>query len=201
MDTFLNSDTVVSVFGSSRCKSGDRDYDDAYRLGRLLAKNGWVVCSGGYGGIMEAVSRGAREHGGRTRAVTCEVYNAELNPFVDEEQSQPTWPERMFGLIECCDALVFLPGGTGTLLELAAAWEMLNKRLTRPRPAVALGGFWRPILEQIRRIETHPENPWEEGRRPVIEAAATPEAAVEWLRARLQPLAGPGPRPEMKVRR
>ena len=51
---------VVTVFGSSRPHEGDADYEEARILGRCLAKHGFFVCSGGYGGVMEAVSRGAK---------------------------------------------------------------------------------------------------------------------------------------------
>jgi uncharacterized protein (TIGR00725 family) len=57
---------IVTVFGSSRPRSGDAQYADAQALGGELAAKGFVVCSGGYGGVMEAVSRGAKEAGGRT---------------------------------------------------------------------------------------------------------------------------------------
>ncbi|MGH9739264.1 MAG: LOG family protein, partial [Candidatus Acidiferrales bacterium] len=61
---------IVTVFGSSRPKSDDPQYESARALGAALAQKGWVVCSGGYAGVMEAVSRGAKEAGGRTLAIT-----------------------------------------------------------------------------------------------------------------------------------
>jgi uncharacterized protein (TIGR00725 family) len=51
---------IITVFGSSRPQEGDADYAEARALGEHLAKAGFAVCSGGYGGVMEAVSRGAR---------------------------------------------------------------------------------------------------------------------------------------------
>ena len=57
---------IVTVFGSSRPREGDAHYAQARALGAALAEKGFVVCSGGYGGVMEAVSRGAKEAGGRT---------------------------------------------------------------------------------------------------------------------------------------
>jgi predicted Rossmann-fold nucleotide-binding protein len=52
---------IVTVFGSSRPRAGDVHYAEAQALGTALAKNGFTVCTGGYGGTMEAASLGAKE--------------------------------------------------------------------------------------------------------------------------------------------
>ena len=66
----MQKEFVVTVFGSSRPNEGADDYEEARTLGRALAKHGFSVCTGGYGGVMEGVSRGAEESGGRVFAVT-----------------------------------------------------------------------------------------------------------------------------------
>src|ERR1700683_3055906 len=133
---------VVTVFGSSRLHAGDAHYTQAHELGAALAAKGFVVCSGGYGGVMEAVSRGAKEAGGRTLGVTAQFFRAATNPWVDEEIRVKTWKERLFELIKRGHGYVACPGGTGTLVELAVVWEMLNKGAMRKRPLVALSDFW-----------------------------------------------------------
>ena len=55
----------VAVFGSSELRETDRAYQLAYRTGQALARAGFSVVTGGYGGVMEAASRGARDAGGR----------------------------------------------------------------------------------------------------------------------------------------
>jgi predicted Rossmann-fold nucleotide-binding protein len=57
----VNQDKIITVFGSSRPAEGHADYIEALELGRALAAAGFGVCTGGYSGVMEAVSRGARE--------------------------------------------------------------------------------------------------------------------------------------------
>jgi predicted Rossmann-fold nucleotide-binding protein len=43
-----------------------------------------------------------------------------------------------------------LPGGTGTLLELAKVWELKNKGfLKADKPIILLGGFWKPLVDLI----------------------------------------------------
>ena len=61
---------AVAVFGSSDPRPGDEAYELARRAGELLARSGWAVLSGGYGGVMEGASRGAREAGGEALGVT-----------------------------------------------------------------------------------------------------------------------------------
>ncbi len=55
-------------------------------------------------------------------------------------------------LIELGDAYVVLPGATGTLVELATAWEYRNKGLIKRKPIVVLGDFWNPVLERVEEM-------------------------------------------------
>ncbi len=61
---------IIAVYGSARPAAGEALYEDARRLGALLAQQGHTVMTGGYCGMMEAVSRGAAEAGGSTIGVT-----------------------------------------------------------------------------------------------------------------------------------
>src|SRR6184192_2348036 len=125
---------IVTVFGSSRPCEGDPDYEEARVLGRALAKHGFAVCSGGYAGVMEAVSRGAKEAGGKTYGVTAEFFKPKANAWIDVEVRMKTWQERLFELIRLGDGFVACKGGTGTLVELAVVWEMVNKAVMEGKP-------------------------------------------------------------------
>src|SRR2546430_5963442 len=93
----MPQEIIVTVFGSSRPGEGSPDYEEACVLGRALAKHGFAVCSGGYGGVMEAVSRGAKQVGGKTYGVTAEFFkSAKLNRWIDVEVRKQTWEERLF---------------------------------------------------------------------------------------------------------
>ena len=176
---------VVTVFGSSRPRAGEPDYEQARSLGCALAGRSFVVCTGGYGGVMEAASRGAKEAGGRTLAVTAEFFRTTANPWVDEEIRVKTWQDRLFELIRRGDAYVACKGGTGTLVELAVVWEMLNKGVMAGKPFVVLGEFWRPILERVREVELGPASSWGEASNRLIHMAPTPEEAAGYLAAAL----------------
>src|SRR5437762_12376673 len=103
----MGKEFIVTVFGSSRPRGGDADYEEARVLGRALAKHAFSVCTGGYGGVMEAVSRGAKEAGGKTVGVTADFFKAaKLNSWIDVEVPRKTWEERLFELIRRADGFV-----------------------------------------------------------------------------------------------
>jgi uncharacterized protein (TIGR00725 family) len=178
---------VITVFGSSRPREGDEDYEEARTLGRALAKHGFSVCNGGYGGVMEAASRGAKEAGGRTMGITADFFkNAKLNAWVDEEVRKQTWQERLFELIERADGFVACKGGTGTLVELAVVWEMLNKSVMTGKPFAVLGDFWCPVVERVREVELGHPAPWGEANGRIVHVAPTPGDAAMYLTTKLK---------------
>jgi uncharacterized protein (TIGR00730 family) len=172
---------IITVFGSSRPREGDPHYAIAHELGAALAQQGFIVCSGGYGGVMEAASRGAKESGGRTLAVTAEFFSARANRWVDEEVRVKSWQERLFELIRRGSGYVACPGGTGTFVELAVVWEMLNKRVMRKKPFVALGEFWQPIIERVREVEIGHASSWGEADGRIVHIVPRPADAAEYL--------------------
>ena len=181
---------IITVFGSSRPVVGDADYEEARALGKALAGRGFAVCSGGYGGVMEAVSRGAKEAGGKTYGVTADFFRHEANEWVDVEVRKKAWEERLFELIRLGDGFVACKGGTGTLVELAVVWEMLNKAVLSSRPFAVLGDFWLPILERVREVEqgrrVEGARTWGEANGKLVYSAATPEEAARYLAEKLK---------------
>ena len=182
---------IVTVFGSSRPRGGDQDYQEARELGKALAARGFAVCSGGYGGVMEAVSRGAKDAGGKTYGVTAEFFKRNANEWIDVEVRKKTWEERLFELIEMGDGYVVCRGGTGTLAELAVVWEMMNKAVMESKPCVVLGRFWQPILERVRELEQGPGSAagtrvWGEANGNLVHSAVRVEGAAEYLAERMQ---------------
>ena len=95
----MNHEKIITVFGSSRPVEGDPEYIEARILGHALAAAGFAVCTGGYGGVMAAVSRGAKDAGGKIYGVTAEFFAAKANTWVDVEIRVPTWQDRLFELI------------------------------------------------------------------------------------------------------
>ena len=184
----MKKELIISVFGSSRPRETDAEYAEARALGSALAKKGFAVCTGAYGGTMEAVCRGVKDAGGKTYGVTADFFTAaKANEWVDVEVRVHSWQERLFEIIRLADGFVACKGGTGTLAELAVAWEMMNKSVIGAKPFVALGEFWQPILKSVREAEAGPATPSAAGNAQIIRAAGSPEEAAEILASSLSP--------------
>ena len=94
---------TITVFGSSQPVESDEQYKLAYKLGSLLADNGFNVCTGGFFGIMEAISKGAVENGREAIGVTVDHWGGAANKFVTKEIKCNTLFERINKLIETAD--------------------------------------------------------------------------------------------------
>ncbi|MEG8990482.1 LOG family protein [Ignavibacteria bacterium 4148-Me] len=141
----------VTVFGSSNPRPGDYEYEIAYQLGKKLAANGFNVCTGGFQGIMDAVSKGAFEEGAEALGITLEVYNAIPSKYLTREIKCKTLFERLQNLIKYGDAYIVLNGGTGTLVELAVVWELINKNLLNEKPFACHGSMWKEIVNLMEK--------------------------------------------------
>jgi uncharacterized protein (TIGR00725 family) len=141
----------VTVFGGSQPKPGDPVYQDALRLGKLIAEKGYTLLTGGYIGTMEALSRGAAEAGGHVIGVTSDQIEAwrpvKANPWVTEDWHYASLQERIFALIENCDACLALPGGVGTLAEITLTWNLLLTHILPPRPLILIGSEWQATIQ------------------------------------------------------
>ena len=145
------SEKTITIFGTGRAKQGDANFQLAYSTGKLLAQAGFAIANGGYGGTMLAGAKGAAEAGGEIIGVTCSAFkNSTANEYVTREIVAGSLDERLDTLIKLGQAYVVLPGGTGTLLELAKVWELKNKGfLKAEKLIILLGGFWEPLVGLI----------------------------------------------------
>jgi uncharacterized protein (TIGR00725 family) len=145
----------ISIFGGSQLSPNDQMYKTAYELGNSLAAAGHIIQTGGYIGVMEAVSRGANEAGGQAIGITCsEIENwrdVKANLWVTQELRFNTLVERMNYLISSCDAIVVLPGGPGTLAEFSVAWNLMIIQAIPRKPLILLGNRWRLLIQLFIR--------------------------------------------------
>ncbi len=145
---------TVTVFGSAMPEQGSREYSEAYELGKLLGAGNLNVCSGGYGGIMDAVSRGAVEAGSEATGITVRSFGRKPSRWLTINIICDSLVERISRLVEYADAFIILPGGTGTLLEVAYIWEFMNKNFMDSKPAAASGKLWKSVISEVnKRLE------------------------------------------------
>src|SRR5688500_14560534 len=112
------------IFGGSAYAETDQTFLDAERVGEEVARAGWAIINGGYGGTMLACSRGARRAGGHVIGVGCSIFKSSPNEFCSDVQMTDTLLARLGRLIDLGDAYLTMPGSTGTLAELAFVWEL-----------------------------------------------------------------------------
>lgn len=145
---------TVSVFGSARVQPGHPYYQQAEAIGRLLGQAGMTVITGGYGGVMEAASKGARELGGRAVGVTVRSWERSgrrlgPNPYLTELVSYDGLTDRLLHVVKRCDAAVACGGGIGTLSEVMMIWSFVQTGEIQAVPIVLLGDQWGPLLEAL----------------------------------------------------
>lgn len=143
---------IVTIFGGSKCVESDPEYDQARRVGELLAKAGFTICTGGYLGVMEAASRGAREAGGRVLGIVMNQFKHEPNRFLTDKVATEHFYERLQRLITRSVGFVAIRGGMGTVTELSLVWNKIQTRVIEPRPLVLLGDCWRPVVDHWQRF-------------------------------------------------
>jgi uncharacterized protein (TIGR00730 family) len=145
------SEKIISIFGSGRAGSGEPAYELAYKLGRLLAETGFTIANGGYGGTMLAAAKASARAGGKIIGVTCTAFGrGPANKYITREIVTASLDERLDTLVKLGAGYVILPGGTGTLLELAKVWELKNKGfLGRQKLIILAGVFWKPLVELV----------------------------------------------------
>lgn len=165
---------VITLFGTSRAGEQDEVFRSAEQMGTLLARSGYAVANGGYGGVMLAASRGAASAGGRVIGVTCRAFKRSPNPYLTEEISTETLDERLAALIRLGSAYLVFAGGTGTLLELADVWEHKNKGFSgADKPIILMGNFWNPLVDMMAQADPKSAR--------CIQTAGSPSEAMAFL--------------------
>lgn len=171
----------IAVFGSSEPRDGEPAYRLAYRTGQALAGAGFSVVTGGYGGVMEAASRGASDAGGHALGIISDIFSArDPNPFLTETVGSPDLYERTRFLIDRSDGYVVLAGKAGTLAELAWVWALARAGCLPSRPVVALGAPWPDLLDLLERSDM-----MDPVAREMTERATDEDEAVAILKRRL----------------
>lgn len=144
----------VTVFGSARFDEHHRYYQVAREVGAALSGLGFTVMTGGGPGVMEGANRGAREAGGRSVACNVELpFEQEPNPYLDRWVTCRYFFVRKVLLVKYSYAFIVLPGGFGTLDELAEALTLIQTRKILQFPVVLMGrDYWAPFLTMVKTM-------------------------------------------------
>ena len=145
---------VIGVMGGAA--ASDKDAADAYALGRLIARQGWVLLNGGRrAGIMDAAAKGAADSGGVTVGILPDDTDADLSPHIQIPILTGMGSGRNIINVLSSHVVVGCAGGAGTLSEIALA-------LKHHRPVVLFNFETGRIFERYQlagqlRIAASPE--------------------------------------------
>jgi uncharacterized protein (TIGR00730 family) len=174
----------VTVFGSARSQPGGPDYALAEEIGRVLARAGYTVITGGGPGDMEAANKGALEAGGESVGLAVELPHEEKpNPYLTTTVSFRYFFVRKVMFVKYCKAFVILPGGFGTLDEMFEAVTLVQTKKVEPFPVILMGDddYWEGLLSWvehtlIRRGKVHSHE------LSILTRARSPDELLEILR-------------------
>ena len=137
---------IVTIFGGSKCGHDSPEYQEARKMGTLLAEARFTICTGGYLGIMEAASRGAREAGGRVFGIVMNQFKSEPNRYLTDKVATNHFYDRLQNLITRSVGFLAFKGGMGTVTEVSLVWNKLQTRVLERRPIVLIGDCWKGVV-------------------------------------------------------
>lgn len=145
----------VTIFGSARILPGTPHYLEARRLAFELARMGCSIVTGGGPGLMQAANEGAQagapDHPERSVGIRVDLdFEKEANAFVGEVYQHKTFFSRLHHFVLRSNAFVVVPGGIGTLLEVAMVWQLLQVRKLYDTPLVLVGPMWAELVDWAR---------------------------------------------------
>ena len=173
----------VTVFGSARFREDHEYYVLARALGTRLAEEGFAVMTGGGGGIMEAVNRGAKEGGGLSLGCNIELpMEQEPNEYMDHFIEFDHFFVRKVMLVKFSSAFVVLPGGFGTLDETFETLTLIQTEKIERFPIVGMGTkFWNNIKEFIKNTLVT-EGTIDREDLDLLRVTDSMDEAMEWVR-------------------
>jgi uncharacterized protein (TIGR00725 family) len=152
------SENIIGVFGAGNISDTDDEWQAALTVGRQLAQRGFVVLTGGLGGVMTAASKGAKEGDGITVGILPGTRKTTpANRYVDIAIYTGMGEARNVINTKSCKAAIAVGGEYGTLSEIALA-------LKGNCPIILLNSWAIPLHGNVKPAEWY--------------VAATPEEAV-----------------------
>ena len=143
---------AVSIYGSARLREDSPYYERTIEIARLFSDAGFAVISGGGPGIMEAANKGA--HAGKSASVGLNIelpHEQQGNPYQDISMRFRHFFTRKVTFVKNSDAFIVMPGGFGTLDELAEVLTLVQTGKSRSVPVVMFGShFWKGLLDWFR---------------------------------------------------
>ena len=151
----------VCIFGSARIKPDDELYKITEKVGCLLGEKGIDVLTGGGPGLMEAANKGVLAgneksgSGSKSFGITIELGDIEPpSEHLDIKHHHRKFSSRLDDFMRLSNAVIIVPGGIGTLLELYYSWQLIQVGHLAERPIVLLKkDFWNGIITWMKEVQ------------------------------------------------
>ncbi|MEM1582748.1 MAG: LOG family protein [Candidatus Bathyarchaeia archaeon] len=147
---------TVAIFGSARIERGSTMYCEIYELAKMISEAGMDIVTGGGPGLMDAASRGHLDgrRSNEARAIGLKIklpFEEGESSHLDIKREFDRFSQRLDEFMSISNAVVVAPGGVGTLLELAYAWQLLQVRHVSNIPVILLGEMWFDFIEWVKK--------------------------------------------------
>lgn len=147
--TLADISPSVSIFGSARFSPDNPWYEASEEVSRLLSDSGFAVVSGGGPGVMEAANKGA--FSGKSASVGLNIklpHEQSGNAYQDISLNFKYFFARKVMFVKYASAYVVMPGGFGTLDEMAEILTLVQTGKSKRIPIILFGtSFWTGLLE------------------------------------------------------
>jgi uncharacterized protein (TIGR00730 family) len=143
---------AVSIFGSARIKPGHKWYELTVQLARQLSDAGFGVISGGGPGIMEAANKGAFD--GKSPSIGLNIqlpHEQSGNGYQNISVTFRHFFARKVAFAKYASAFVAVPGGFGTIDELAEVLTLIQTKMGRKIPVILVDSvFWKGLIDWMK---------------------------------------------------
>lgn len=173
----------IAVFAGNECVKEKESYyfSLAYNTGKFLAKNGYITITGGGPGLMNQVMKGAYENGGETIAVCLMVPGRENTAYASKKFLYHSLNPRQQKILSLGEGFIALPGGIGTLSEIADVLALKRKReISQQQPLILLDSYYREFAALAEHMEK--EGFVDEAFSSLYEVVDSPESAIKILK-------------------
>ncbi len=152
-ETLSSIEPSVSIFGSARFTEDNPYYQLTVDIARRLSDAGFAVVSGGGPGIMEAANKGAKAGMAPSIGLNIKLpHEQHDNRYQDISLHFQHFFSRKVMFVKYASAYVVMPGGFGTLDELAEILTLIQTQKSRRIPIILVGShFWGGLVDWFRQ--------------------------------------------------
>jgi uncharacterized protein (TIGR00730 family) len=142
----------VCIFGSARIRENSPIYNQVELLAEALAKSGVDIVTGGGPGLMEAANRGAKAGSKGSWSIGLPIqlpFESDANSHLDVKSHHKRFSSRLDEFMRISHAVIVVPGGIGTVLEMFYTWQLMQVAHIRPRPLILFSSdkSWEALIK------------------------------------------------------